>query len=67
MKKGRPDYVLSARDANCPSGAVDAHLPVSAGDMGSIPGLGGFHVLWSNSAQEPQLPRLSAATAEAHA
>ena len=29
-------------------GTVDKNLPANAGGMGSIPGLGGFHVLWSN-------------------
>ena len=28
--------------------AVDKNLPVNAGDMGSISGLGRFHMLWSN-------------------
>ena len=30
-------------------------LPASAGDMGSSPGLGGFHMPRSNWAREPQL------------
>ena len=29
-------------------GAVDRNPPANAGDMGSIPGLGGFHKLQSN-------------------
>ena len=29
-------------------GAVDKNLPASAGDTGSIPGPGRFHVPWSN-------------------
>ena len=29
-------------------GTVDKNLPANAGGMGLIPGLGGFHVLWSN-------------------
>ena len=31
-----------------PSGTVDEILPVDAGDMGSIPGPGKFHMSWSN-------------------
>ena len=38
-----------------PGGAVVESLPVSAGDTGSSPGLGGSHVLRSNWAREPQL------------
>ena len=29
-------------------GTVDKNLPASAGDMDFIPGLGRFHLLWSN-------------------
>ena len=31
-----------------PGGAVVKNPPASAGDMGSIPGPGGSHMLWSN-------------------
>ena len=31
---------------NFPCGPVVKNLPASAGDMGSVPGLGRFHVLW---------------------
>ena len=31
-----------------PGGAVDKNLPANAGDMGSIPGLGRFHIPQSN-------------------
>ena len=31
------------------------NLPANAGDMGSSPGLGRSHMLWSNWAREPQL------------
>ena len=31
-----------------PGGSVDANLPANAGDTGSIPGLGRFHLLGSN-------------------
>jgi len=52
--------------------------PANAGDLGSIPGLGGFHMPWSNKAlvpqllslhftvHEPRLQSLRAATTEAH-
>ena len=41
-----------------PGGAVDKNLPANAGDMGSIPGLGRFHIPQSNSAGAPQLQSL---------
>ena len=31
-----------------PGGAVDKNPPANAGDMGSIPGLGGFHMPQNN-------------------
>ena len=31
-----------------PGGPVVGSSPASAGDMGSIPGLGGFHMPWSD-------------------
>ena len=31
-----------------PSGTVVKNPPANAGDMGSIPGPGKFHILWSN-------------------
>ena len=31
-----------------PGGAVVENLPANAGDTGSSPGLGRFHMLWSN-------------------
>ena len=31
-----------------PGGTVDKNPPANAGDTGSIPGLGRFHMLWSN-------------------
>ena len=31
-----------------PGGTVDENPPAYAGDMGSIPGPGRFHMLWSN-------------------
>ena len=38
-----------------PGGAAVESPPASAGDMGSIPGLGGSHMPRSNWAREPQL------------
>ncbi|KAJ8789500.1 hypothetical protein J1605_022027 [Eschrichtius robustus] len=38
-----------------PGGAVVENLPANAGDTGSSPGLGRFHMPWSNWAREPQL------------
>ena len=37
-------------------------LPGNAGDTGSIPGLGGFHIPWGNGACAPQLLSPSATT-----
>ena len=31
-----------------PGGSVVKNLPTNAGDTGLIPGLGRFHMLWSN-------------------
>ena len=41
-----------------PGGIVDKNLPASVRDMGSIPGPGRSHLLWSNQAFSPQLPSL---------
>ena len=38
-----------------PGGTVDKNLPVNAGDMGSIPGPGRFHMPGSNWARVSQL------------
>ena len=38
-----------------PGGALVESLPANAGDTGSSPGLGRFHMPWSNWAREPQL------------
>ena len=54
---------------NCldfPSDAVDKNPPVSAGDMGLIPGQGRFHMPKKNRALEPQLLSLCATTTEVH-
>ena len=62
-----------------PGGAVVKNQPANAGDMGSSPGPGRSHMLWSNKvhalqllslhsrARMPQLLSLRAATTEAHA
>ena len=39
-------------------------MPGNAGDVGSIPGLGRFHMLWGNWACAPQILGLHAATTE---
>ena len=36
------------RKVDFPGGPVVKNLPANAGDMGSIPSLGRFHMLWSN-------------------
>ena len=46
---------------------MDRNPPASAGDMGSVPGLGRLHMLWSNEARAPQLLSPCAAAAEARA
>ena len=33
---------------NFPGGLVVENPPVNAGDRGSVPGLGRFHILWGN-------------------
>ena len=38
-----------------PGGPVVKNLPANAGDMGSVPDLGRFHMPWSNSVLAPQL------------
>ena len=38
-----------------PRGPVVKNPPANAGDMGSIPGPGRFHMMWSNYAHEPLL------------
>ena len=38
-----------------PGGSVVRNLPTSVGDVGSIPGPGRSHIVWSNSARAPQL------------
>ena len=40
---------------NFPGGTVDKNPPANAGNMGSIPGPGRFHMPWSNQARVSQL------------
>ena len=50
------------------SGSVVKNLPTNAGDMGSVPDLGRYHMPWSSlslcSTTEPMLKNLGAATPE---
>jgi len=46
---------------------VDKNPPVNAGDTGSVPGLGRFHMLWSNESHCNQLLSPCAARAKAWA
>ena len=39
---------VTAGIGDFPDGTVDRNLPAIAGDMDSIPGLGRFHMPWSN-------------------
>lgn len=50
-----------------PGGSVGQNLAASAGDTGSVPGSGRFHVPHSNKAHEPQLLSTCAPANEAHA
>ena len=45
MCKSHPS---SKKEGNFPGGAVDKNLPANAGDTGSVPRLGGFHMPRSN-------------------
>ena len=51
-------YVHESSNMGFPCGSVVKNLPANAGDTGSIPGLGGSHMPWSNSACAPQLSSL---------
>ena len=46
---------LKVKGLGFPGGAVVESPPASAGDVGSSPGLGGFHVPRSDWTREPQL------------
>ena len=39
---------MKGNQRDFPSDAVDKNPPASAGDTGLIPGLGRFHITWSN-------------------
>ena len=58
-----------SKDRDFPGGSVIKNLPASAGDMGSIPDLGGYHMLRSTlssraAAAEPTLQSLGAVSIE---
>ena len=40
--------LFKSKSQQFPGGAVVKNPPASAGDTGSIPGLGGLHVPWRN-------------------
>ena len=48
-------WCQEAQTGDFPGGLVVKNPPANAGDMGSIPGPGRFHMLWGNEAPEPQL------------
>ena len=49
------DFVFKEYPPGFPGGAVVENLPANAGNTGSRPGLGRFHMPRSNWAREPQL------------
>ena len=53
--KGLHTWKVIKADRSFPGGAVVGSLPAGAGDVGSIPGLGGSRVPRSGWAREPQL------------
>ena len=48
LKENIDEQKLIAENRGFPGGAVVENLPANAGDMGSRPGLGGYHMPWSN-------------------
>ena len=52
--------LLNVKNQSFPGGSVVKDLADTAGDMGSIPGLGRSHMPQSNEAREPQLLSLRA-------
>ena len=60
----KPLYKLWDFEGDFLSGPVDKNPPANAGDTGSIPGPGRFHMPWSNKAHVPWLWSLPAATTE---
>ena len=53
--KGRDFMIRKIYLKGFPGGAVVESLPANAGDTGSSPGLGRFHMPQGNWAREPQL------------
>ena len=39
---------IKKQNLDLPGDAGDSKPPASVGDMGSVPGLGGFHMPWGN-------------------
>ena len=50
VKKRNPLKIApkKKKKKDLPGGKVVKNLPAKVGDMGLIPGLGGFHMPWSN-------------------
>ena len=46
-------YILKVNEEDFLGRLVVKNPPTNAGDMGSIPGLGRSHMLWSNLATKP--------------
>ena len=44
----------NSKSMGCPGGLAVKNPPANAGDMGSVPGPGRFHVPWSNEEQPLQ-------------
>ena len=53
--KNKTNVYSKTEAGGFPGGAVVESLPADAGDTGSIPGLGRFHMARSNWACEPQM------------
>ena len=48
QKKADSFFLIKTLYEGFPGGAVVENLPANAGDMGSSPGLGRYHMPWSN-------------------
>ena len=57
-------YVLKIGARDFPGGTVVKNPPANAGDTGSSPGPGRYHILWSNQTCAPQLLNLSSRACE---
>ena len=55
MLRGKPGFMAEDGTLDFPGGPVVKNLPASAGNMGSIPGLGSCHMPRSNKASVRQL------------